>query len=286
MGHAQQVHVDPSNTEQARAWDGDEGEYWARHPKIFETAPRGYDVAFLDAAAVRPTDRVLDIGCGTGATTRQMAHRAREGSALGVDLSAAMIEVARERAEAQGLGNVTFEQADAQIHPFPPGSFDLAVSRTGTMFFGDPAAAFANIARALRPGGRLVQLVWQPLAENEWAMTTIGTLADGRELPAPPPGVPGPFSLSDPDHVRSLLQNAGFGALDISGLREPMWFGESADEAADFVAGLMGWMLADFDEDRRRRVLANLHQAMVDHTVPGGVELASAAWLVTAVRPA
>jgi SAM-dependent methyltransferase len=284
MGHAQLTRVDPTNLEQARAWDGDEGAYWARHANLFETALRRYQPTFLDAAAIGATDTVLDIGCGTGATTRDAARRATDGTALGVDLSADMIAVARERAAAEGLGNARFEQADAQIHPFEPGGFDLALSRTGTMFFGDLHAAFANIARALRPGGRFVQLVWQALPENEWIATFGPILAAGRDLPPPPPEAPGPFTLSDPARLRELLTGTGFTEPEVVGLREPMWFGADADEATAFIGGLMAWMLADLDEARRRQVWDDLHAVMAAHQGPDGVELGSAAWLVSAVR--
>src|SRR5690242_14804122 len=158
---------------------------------------------------------------GTGQTTRDAAAAAGPGPALGVDLSARMIELARRLAAEEGTGNVSFEQADAQIYPFPAGSFDVAISRTGTMFFGDPAAAFANIGRALRPGGRLVMLVWQGPGPNEWVRELSGALAAGRDLPAPPPGAPGPFSLADPGRVRALLAAAGFSGITMEALHEP-----------------------------------------------------------------
>ena len=145
------LRVDPSNAEQARAWDGEEGAYWAAHAGHFDRSIAAYHLPFLDAAAIGTGEHVLDVGCGTGQTTCDAARRAPGGGALGVDLSAEMIAFARRLATAEGLGNARFEQADAQIHPFDAGSFDVAISRTGAMFFGGPDAAFANIARALRP---------------------------------------------------------------------------------------------------------------------------------------
>jgi len=153
MTEAAALHVDPANAEQARAWDGDEGAYWAGNAGQFDRAVAAYHERFLAAAVIGCADRVLDIGCGTGQTTRDAARAAADGVALGVDLSGQMIALARRLAAGQGIANARFEQADAQIHPFPAASFDVAISRTGTMFFADPAAAFANIARALRPGG-------------------------------------------------------------------------------------------------------------------------------------
>ncbi|MFP5317961.1 MAG: class I SAM-dependent methyltransferase [Acidimicrobiia bacterium] len=142
---------------------------------------------FLQAAAVGYDERVLDIGCGTGETTRDLARAAPAGTALGVDLSSRMLALARRRAAEQGLTNACFLQADALVHPFTSAAFDLAVSRTGAMLFGDPVAAFTNIARALRPDGRLVLLTWQSLDENPWILEFAEALAGGRNVPSPPP---------------------------------------------------------------------------------------------------
>lgn len=179
------LQVAPSNAEQARAWDGREGAYWAEHADRFDRAIGPYDRHFLAAADVSATDHVLDIGCGTGEITRDVARRADSGRVLGVDLSAAMLRVARQRAADEGLHNADFVQADAQVHPFPAASFDVAVSRTGTMFFADPVTAFRNIGTAMRPGGRLVQLVWQPPTGNEWLRSFARALSAGRPLPTP-----------------------------------------------------------------------------------------------------
>jgi ubiquinone/menaquinone biosynthesis C-methylase UbiE len=121
--------------------------------------------------------RVLDIGCGSGQSTRDAARLARDGSALGVDLSESMLAEARRRASTEGLANVEFLRADAQVHAFDTATFDLAISRFGSMFFSDRTAAFANIASALRPGGRVALLVWQATARNEWIMVVRESMA-------------------------------------------------------------------------------------------------------------
>ncbi|MFE3281881.1 class I SAM-dependent methyltransferase, partial [Streptomyces sp. NPDC059233] len=259
------LHVDPSNIEQARAWDGQEGTYWAEHADRFDRAVRAYRAGFLAAAEISAVDRVLDIGCGTGEITRDAARRATNGRALGVDLSGPMLKVARQRAAAEGLHNADFVQADAQIHAFPASAFDLAVSRTGTMFFADPVAAFRNIGRALRPGGRLVQLVWQPPTGNDWFLSFTRALAAGRPLPTPSPGTPGPFSLSDPERVRAVLGAAGFTDVRLEPRSEAMWFGENADDAERFTLGLLGWMLDGLDAEGRRRAVDDLRATLTAH---------------------
>jgi SAM-dependent methyltransferase len=278
------LRVDPSNIDQARAWDGDEGAYWAARAEHFDRAIGAYHARFMAAAEVSPSERVLDVGCGTGQTTRDAARLTHDGFALGVDLSGRMIELARRLAAEQRLANATFEQADAQVHPFPRAGFDVAISRTGTMFFGDPGAAFANIAEALRPGGRLALLVWQGPAPNEWIRELSGALAAGRDLPAPPIGAPGPFAQADPDQVRAVLTSAGFGGVGAIGLQEPMWFGDDVDSAHAFVLGLMGWMLRELDDAGRERAADNLRATLSAHQTNDGVLFGSASWLVQATK--
>ncbi|HWC37017.1 MAG TPA: class I SAM-dependent methyltransferase, partial [Acidimicrobiales bacterium] len=225
-----------------------------------------------------------DIGCGTGQATRDAARAASEGTALGVDLSGRMIELARRLAAAERIANASFEQADAQIHPFGAGSFDVALSRTGTMFFGDPTAAFANIARAIRAGGRLALLVWQGPEPNEWIRELSGALAAGRDLPGPAVGAPGPFAQADPNGVRTLLTTAGFTHVELEGRHEPMWFGSNAEDAHTFVLGLMGWMLQGLDDAGRHRAIDNLGATLTAHDTGRGVFYQSGAWMVTATR--
>ncbi|KAA2261591.1 methyltransferase domain-containing protein [Solihabitans fulvus] len=273
------VHVDPSNADQLRAWDGDQGAYWVARADRFNEGVAGYHDQFLAAAAVEATDAVLDIGCGTGQTTRDAARLATEGTALGVDLSSGMIELARGLAEREQVANATFQQADAQVHPFPAQHFDLVISRHGAIFFGDAPAAFANIARATRPGGRLVLLSWQPLARNEWISSFRAALRAGREQPVP---APNPASLSDPDQVRELLTSAGFADVRLSGLSEPMYFGRDVDDACRFISGQFAWMLDELDADGRARALDGLRADMADHQTDRGVRYDSAAWLIEA----
>ena len=149
-------------------------------PSGYDSELRRHNGVLRRAVGVQLHDHVLDIGCGTGQTTREAARTAQAGSAFGVDVSAPAIERARELARAGGLRNVTFEHANAQVHRFPPERFDLAISRFGTMFFDDPVAAFANIRRALRPAGRLVMMVWQAHERNEWDVAIDQSLGAAR----------------------------------------------------------------------------------------------------------
>jgi SAM-dependent methyltransferase len=273
--------VDPSNREQLQAWSGDEGAYWAAHAEQLDRGMAAYDPALLEAAHLHRTACVLDIGCGTGATSRAAARVAADGTVLGIDLSPQMIRVGREQAAREGLANVEHVQGDAQVHPFGDAAWDVAISRAGVMFFGDQPAAFANIARALRPGGHLALLVWQELSRNEWLREIATALAAGRPLPSPPPQAPGPFSLSDPDRVGPLLATAGFTDVAFRGLSEPMHFGRTAEDAYAFVTGLLGWMLEGLDDVARGHALEALRSCLERHETGHGVLLGSAAWLIT-----
>jgi SAM-dependent methyltransferase len=175
-----------ANVDMARAWDGEEGERWTAQADRYEAAGRRHDGRLTGAGLVASGDAVLDVGCGTGRSTRDAARVAAPGPVLGVDLSSQMLEEARRRAAAEGLANVSFEQADVQVHPFADGAFDAAISSFGAMFFADPVAAFANIGRALRPGGRLAVLAWRDLGRNQWVTAIRDALALGRALPEPP----------------------------------------------------------------------------------------------------
>jgi SAM-dependent methyltransferase len=276
--------IAPGNRAQYAAWDGEEGLFWAEHAAAFDRAVARYDPALLDAAAIEPTDRVLDVGCGTGRTSREAARRAVRGTVLGVDLSGPMLAVAGHTAAAEGLANVQFTQADAQVHEFGEAAFDVVVSRTGGTFFGDPVAAYRNLAGALRPRGRLAMLAWQPVPANEWITEIATALAAGRQIPLPPPDAPGPFAFGDPERVRSILTAAGFIAVDLEPRAEPMWFGADAESAYRLISGVAGWMADGLDDDGRARALADLRRRIEAHAGPDGVEFGSATWLLTARR--
>jgi SAM-dependent methyltransferase len=275
------------NTDMAAAWDGDEGTHWADNADRYERVGwRTWD-QFLKHVPIAPDDDILDIGCGSGKSTREVAKLATGGSALGLDLSTRMLALARARADEQGVTNVRFEHADAQVHPFQPGSFDLVISSFGCMFFSDPVAAYRNIAGALRPGGRLALLAWGEMAGNEWVQAVRHALALGRDLPTPPPGVPGPFAFADPDHVRRVLGEAGFVDVRLTELHEPIEFGDDAADAFSFIrtTGPVRGLTQDLDDDARERGLAALRQAVEAHETPDGVLFGTAVWLITASRP-
>jgi SAM-dependent methyltransferase len=211
---------------------------------------------------------------------------ARVGSALGVDISAPAIERARELARAQGIGNVTFERADAQVRPFPQARFELAISRFGTMFFDEPVAAFANVGRALRPGGRLVMMVWQAHDRNEWAIAIRRSLAGPEGSQALASAAPDPFSLADPPAVRGILEAAGFAAVTFTDVHEPVYYGPDVATALDWVRGFASTseVLNRLDPVAAARALGRLREMLAAHMSGDGVWFDSRAWIVTARR--
>jgi SAM-dependent methyltransferase len=276
------------NIDQATEWEGPEGEHWVAHQQRYEQLSGELTPPLLDAAAITATDQVLDIGCGCGATTRLAARAATDGHALGVDLSGPMLQRAAADAAAEGLTNVDFQRADAQVHPFPPGHFNVAMSRFGVMFFADPVAAFTNIATALVPRGRLALLCWQDLAHNDWVTVPAGAAL--AHVPFPDlgaPDQPGPFSLADPDRITYLLTTASFRDITTTAIEAPMRFGADARDAVNFLAGMgvARTLLDQVDPDTAQLALTAVRDALRPHQTPNGVTLTGAAWLVTAHRP-
>lgn len=255
----------------------------------FDAELRLHDEVLRRACGVQAGEQVLDIGCGAGQTTRAAARTARAGGAFGVDVSARAIERARELARAEGLGNVAFECADAQVYRFPPGRFDLAMSRFGTMFFADPVTAFANIGRALRPGGRLVMMVWQAHERNEWDVTIHRALAgpagSGEPVAVAAPGLD-PFSLADPPATEAILEAAGFAGVTFTGVHEPVYYGPDVDTAVDWVRGFAATTetLRRLEPAAAVAALGRLREALAAHLGDDGVWLGSSAWIVAARR--
>jgi SAM-dependent methyltransferase len=236
------------------------------------------------AYGIGPGDEVVDIGCGTGLTTREAARAAAPGRVVGVDVSERMLERARELTAAEGLDNVRYELGDAQVHRFDPAGFDVAISRFGTMFFSDPAAAFTNIAAALRAEARLVMLVWQRHEHNQWARAIDGALGDAAQ--PPPPGAD-PFSLGDAEATAGLLESAGFGDIQIEDVDEPVLYGHDLDAALAFVRGFQSTSaaLASLSDAEAARTVERLREMLTAHySDDRGVVLDSRSWLITARR--
>jgi SAM-dependent methyltransferase len=236
------------------------------------------------AYGISAGEEVLDIGCGTGLTTREAARAAAPGRVVGVDVSARMLERARQLTAVERIDNVRYELGDAQVHRFERAGFDVAISRFGTMFFSDPAAAFANIAAALRPRARLVLLVWQPHEHNEWARAIDAALGDAARPPQPGAD---PFSLGDAEATAGLLQGAGFEDVRLEDVHEPVFYGDDLDAALAVVRGFQDTRaaLAGLSDSEAARTVERLREMLAAHySDERGVVLDSHSWLITARR--
>ncbi|MFV0258889.1 MAG: class I SAM-dependent methyltransferase [Acidimicrobiales bacterium] len=277
-----QPAVAAENVEQQELWNGPTGSHWADRADRFERMVAPFHQALLEAVPPAADAAVLDVGCGTGQTTRAMAARATHGRAVGLDISGPMLSVATARAARAGLANVEFRLADAQVAPLDRGAFDTAVSQFGGMFFADPVAAYANLHRAVRPGGSLGLLVWRTVQENQWMMELIRCLADRRPLPKRSPGAPGPFAFADPDRVTRTLDDAGWADIELTALDAPTTVGADVDEALQMGLGLGEWILDGADDAERDEAIGRLRRRYQELVGPDGVTVSGAAWLVTA----
>jgi SAM-dependent methyltransferase len=279
------------NGRQRQEWNDAMGRYWVAQQARFDQLLGAMTPRLVAAAEISGAARILDVGCGCGQTTRLAARQAAEGQALGVDLSEPMLAHARSLSRREDVGNARFEVADAQIHDFGEGVFDIVLSRFGVMFFDDPQAAFANLHRALRGGGRLAFLCWQDQARNPYftePFTALVEAVPSAELPGPATDGPGPFSLADPERLTDLLTGSGFTGIDMRPITEHVRVG---DDVADAIAFLRSHpaavgLFAELDEETAAEAESALRSAVTPRLTPDGVLYDAAAWLVTAARPA
>jgi SAM-dependent methyltransferase len=277
--------METANEDQVAYWNEQSGPTWAAMQKLIDAQIAPLGLQAIDALTPRAGECVLDIGCGCGDTTLEIARRVRpRGEVLGLDISAPMLEVAVERAAAIAAADVGFRRADAQIARFDA-RFDAAFSRFGVMFFADPIAAFTNIHDALRPGGRIAFVCWRDPAENPWMMVPLAAAL--RFVPPPPPmdpTEPGPFAFADASRVRAILMAAGFedivtAPFDI----EIGGFGLNQALELALRIGPLGKLLREVP-DRHDSVVGAVREALAAHDTGHGVWLKSGTWIVSASR--
>jgi SAM-dependent methyltransferase len=267
-----------AKTTQAEAWNGRDGLHWADHHDRYDAMAEEFNTHLFAAAALTETSRVLDIGCGTGRTTRVAARRARRGRVLGIDVSAPMLERARHLTAAEGVTNADFVLDDAQIHRFHTASFDVALSRAGVMFFADPVTAFANIGGALEPDGRLVFLTHSHVSKRFRAI--YETLAEHLPVASQTTRV---ASFADPGYVERVLTGAGFTGVTASRVEILSTLGRDVADAVDFLfGGPLRPVLAGADESRMARARTAVSRVLRSDERDGAVRLPAHAWLCTA----
>ncbi|HYC98759.1 class I SAM-dependent methyltransferase [Brevundimonas sp.] len=276
-----------ANEAQARLWNARAGEAWVEQQEMLDRLFGSLERPLVGAVAHLGAGEVLDVGCGAGATTLATAwHLGRHGRCTGVDISVPLVEAARGRAEAAGLGNCRFIAADAQQYAFEPGTFDAVISRFGIMFFDDPVAAFANLRRAARPDAGLAVIAWRGAGENPF-MTAAERAAAPLlpELPARDPGAPGQFAFADAERVRGILTAAGWRDVDIQPLDAVCTLSSEDLDVYAARMGPVGALLPDLDEDRRNRIVAVVRQAFEAWVTAGAAHITAACWLIRARNP-
>ena len=278
------------NAEQIAEWNGQLGQRWATLQREIDGIVVPFGEAAMQAAAPQPGERVLDIGCGCGDTSIELARRVgASGRVLGVDVSQPMLAVARERAAEIDHAGLSFELADASEAALPAGC-DLLFSRFGVMFFAQPVPAWRHLRSALRPGGRAVFVCWRPPRDNAWAMAPLVAARQALDITQPPtdPHAPGPFAFADDVRLRGILQDAGFADIGIQRFDALVWLGASAREAADNASrvGPTSRLLRELGDAALPVALPAIEKALAALAdADGAVRLAGSTWVVSALNP-
>ncbi len=282
------VPLPTDNEEQIRFWSEEAGPQWVAEQALLDQLVGPSGLAAIDRAGLQPGQSVLDVGCGTGQTTVEIAKRVGvDGRVVGLDVSGVMLEAARQRAKTAAVA-ATFLEADAQVAPLPHRSFDTVFSRFGVMFFSDPRQAFSNFRGALKPDGCITFLCWQAVSENPWVAKPLAAMAEYVPLPEPPPKkAPGEFSFSQRERILSVLSRSGFVDIDLHDLRTPLVLEAELAVAVDFFShlGPAASLLREAEEGVAEKAKSALARVLEAHHEQGKLTMDAAIWLVTACLP-
>ncbi len=276
-----------ANREQAEYWNDQAGRKWVELQAFIDAQLEPLGIVAMDRLGSLVGSAVLDVGCGCGGTSLELARRVEEsGTVLGVDLSGPMLDRARQSANEAHLTNVSFRQADAQIEAFET-TFDAIFSRFGVMFFADPEAAFSNLRTALNPGGRLSFACWRSIDQNEWMI--VPAQAALQHLPPPElpaPGAPGPFAFADKARVENILNAAGFVNVSVERHDRELEVGSGRPlrEIVQIVMqmGPAGRLLRDATDDVKAKVAESITEALAPFGGDGGLAMKGSTWMVQA----
>jgi ubiquinone/menaquinone biosynthesis C-methylase UbiE len=270
------------------AWDGDDGARWALNEAEHDKSTQHFRAHFIETAQIKPSMRVLDFGCGCGATTREAARRAVDGLVVGADISSPMVDRARELAAAEGLDTIEFRRGDVQTATFEDAAYDVVMSQFGSMFFDDKVEAFSNLRNAARPGARLHLLAWPPRDPTDWTSQLADALAFGRDLSGELPvvGQPGPLGLADVAQSTAWLTDAGWIDVDVESIRLPIVYAD-IDTAVDHLSnfGRAYDLMQGLDTQQRPLALERLRALITSHATHQGVRIERDVLLYRARRP-
>jgi len=285
--------VAAANEEALEAWDGVLFDRFVKFRDLVTTGLGAHGEAALKVHPPSAGERVLDIGCGFGDTSQQIAELVGEtGSVLGVDVAPRFIEAARTEAEQAGVGNVEFAVRDVEVTQFDD-RFDYAFARFGTMFFANPVAAMRNVREALAPNGQLCMVVWRRKLDNDWlhrAEKVVEEFVEKPEESDEPTCGPGPFSMANADTTSDILLNAGFVDIELRRCDIPIKIGRDLDHAVEMVtaigpAGEVIRLAGEEAEQIRPQVESALREALAEFDGPEGVVAGASTWIVSAKAP-
>ncbi|HUQ04960.1 MAG TPA: class I SAM-dependent methyltransferase [Kofleriaceae bacterium] len=276
-----------ANREMAALWNDASGRTWVELQEILDHSLAPFVPVLVDAAFPGEGGRVLDIGCGAGATTLAMARRVGPtGACAGADISAPLVAAAQARAAAEGVTTARFVEADAQTYAFEAGAFDAVISRFGVMFFDDPPAAFANIRRAARRDAALAFVAWRGPRENPFMTAPARAGASlFPEMKPPDPDAPGMFAFADGDKVRRILDASGWADVDVGAIDVPCTVAEEHLLTYGTRLGALAPLLRTADADTRARAVELVAGAYAPFVRDGAAHFTAACWLVRARSP-
>jgi len=277
-----------ANDDMIEYWNGDGGNKWVRFQERMDVSLKHFGHEVMLAADISAGESVIDIGCGCGDTTHDIAQRVGpSGHAQGIDISEQILARAKAREQSTLESNIAFSLSDVQTHHFEPSVLDLAFSRFGVMFFDDPVIAFSNIRRGLKSGGRVAFMCWQPAKENEWISLALDIVKNHIPLPvSPQPEQPGPLSFGDRNRVMRILNEAGFKNILIENFASPFSVGSNVDQAIDFLTNMGPACGAisqpNVSDTDKSRINAELRERLMPCETEHGITLGAATWIVTA----
>ena len=281
--------MEDKNIKQKEFWSGKGGDYWVVKQNEMDTMLNPLGKKALAKLDLKSNSKVLDVGCGCGATTLEIAQRVSEGSVTGLDISVPMLDKAKSEASIQGVANVDFQIIDVQVDQLASEEYDYVYSRFGVMFFEDPYEAFKNLSSSIKKGGELSFVCWQNPSLNPWQSLSIQVIRGYLDMPSPPPRSPGPFAFQEKDYVKDILEQSGFSNISFDDNQEDitMFSGKSLEEASeDYLAinPVVTEMLKDSTENLKAEIVESLKDAFSEFYKGDGLVFPSATWIVSALK--
>ena len=281
--------MEDKNIKQRQFWSGAGGDVWVNKQREMDIMLNPLGDRVIERLDLKSDSKIIDIGCGCGATTLEIAKKITQGEILGVDISEPMLDKATETAKEMSLSNISFEVKDVQMDVMPQNYFDIAFSRFGVMFFEDPFEAFKNIHSSLKEDGLLSFVCWQNASLNPWQSLSIQVIKEFLDLPAPAPKSPGPFAFEDKTYLEDILRESGFKGLEILDNQEDivMFSGKSIREACEdylTINPVVTEMLKNSKPELTEEILEALVIKFSNFHQNDGLLFPSATWIVTAKK--